>query len=1054
MDSETVRVLLIEDDPDDYYLTKELFAEIPGRKIALDWARDYEAGIEAIESCDHDAYLVDFGLGKRDGLELLREALSMGCKGPIILLTGAGDRDLALRALNDGAADFLVKGQIDAANLERTIRYALQQTRYAEELERKVHERTAELEQTNAELRRSEEFARTVLESSPDCVKVLDADGRLVTMNGSGLCLLEIDDFLDFCGKDWEALWPEEGRGRIAEAVTAALRGSIDRFQAFSPTAKGTPKWWDVIVAPVRDDQGRVTRLVSVSRDITEAKRVEESLRESESRFATAFNSSPQAITITSLETGKILEANETFVKMTGYSREEAVGRSTDELGLWKSGADRNAELAAVTRETRISNREYSFRMRDGSEITGLLSAETIEIGGEPCALTVIQDITERKAAEEALRASEERRHLAQDAGNVGIFDWDIVADKTYWSETMWAFYGEVKRDINPDEKFWSDHIHGTDRERVKSNIRQAVSSGSDKFADEYRILRTDGTLRWIEAVARISRDANGVATRMYGVNLDITHRKEAEEMIKRSEYQLRTVTDTVPALISYIDNSERYRFVNQKYIDWFGKPREKIIGKTISEIAGAQAYRAVKPRIEKVLAGKECTFEDELPLKGVGTRFVRVSYSPDVGVDGRVNGFYALISDQTDIKRSQDLLRSTEERIGLIMETLTDYAIFSTDSEGRVESWNRGAESIFGYSHAEIAGLSCEMLFAPEDVARGIPVRAMRTARQKGRARDERWHVRKDGSRFFASGVLMPLYVGGALTGYATVASDLTEKQRRADELQMAHDKLEVRVVERTKELAETNIALLQEMEEREVAEKQRIDLLRRLVSSQESERRRIARDIHDTLGQRLTALRLKIASLREAADANKEFASRVERLQEISERLDSEVSFMAWEMRPSALDDLGLAEAVGAFISEWSKHHEIPADFHSARLPHDLVNRETETHLYRITQEALNNIAKHSGAKNVSVLIERREGNLILIVEDDGKGFDPAKLPPPIESGKGLGLLGMSERATLMGGNVEIESAPGKGTTIYARVPFFNDGTDIAERASAKMI
>ena len=127
---------------------------------------------------------------------------------------------------------------------------------------------------------------------------------------------------------------------------------------------------------------------------------------------------------------------------------------------------------------------------------------------------------------------------------------------------------------------------------------------------------------------------------------------------------------------------------------------------------------------------------------------------------------------------------------------------------------------------------------------------------------------LRNDGTRFFASGVMAPLYQGDVLTGYAKIVADVTERRRNADALQQAHDEMERRVLERTRELAETNGALLSEIEIRRTAEAQRVELLERLVTSQEEERRRIARDIHDHLGQRLTALRLKIASLVEVSD------------------------------------------------------------------------------------------------------------------------------------------------------------------------------------------
>lgn len=191
MDKGQLRVLLVEDDPDDYLLTSELLEEIPGNKIALDWAKDFDAGRAAMTRCEHDAILLDYRLGKGDGLLLLREALNLGCKAPIILLTGQGDRDLALEALEAGAADYLVKGDIDAVVLERAIRYALQQKRYALELEEKVAERTAELEQANTALRETETQIRALFETAESArVSAEAAKGRAETASRAK------DDFL------------------------------------------------------------------------------------------------------------------------------------------------------------------------------------------------------------------------------------------------------------------------------------------------------------------------------------------------------------------------------------------------------------------------------------------------------------------------------------------------------------------------------------------------------------------------------------------------------------------------------------------------------------------------------------------------------------------------------------------------------------------------------------------------------------------------------------------------------------------------------------------
>jgi signal transduction histidine kinase len=215
--------------------------------------------------------------------------------------------------------------------------------------------------------------------------------------------------------------------------------------------------------------------------------------------------------------------------------------------------------------------------------------------------------------------------------------------------------------------------------------------------------------------------------------------------------------------------------------------------------------------------------------------------------------------------------------------------------------------------------------------------------------------------------------------------------------------------------------------------AERARTELLAHLVFVQEDERRRIARDMHDQFGERLTALSLRIALLRDACGERADLANHVAALAEIAERLDRDVDQLVWELRPTALDDLGLRAALANYIQEWSERSGIAAELHTSGLLDERLASEVETALYRIAQEALNNAAKHSRASRVEVILERRPDCVLLILEDNGVGFAET------EGGKarqGYGLVGMRERATLVGANLEIESTPGKGTTILVRI------------------
>src|SRR6185436_11479340 len=205
------------------------------------------------------------------------------------------------------------------------------------------------------------------------------------------------------------------------------------------------------------------------------------------------------------------------------------------------------------------------------------------------------------------------------------------------------------------------------------------------------------------------------------------------------------------------------------------------------------------------------------------------------------------------------------------------------------------------------------------------------------------------------------------------------------------------------------------------------------RLISAQEEERQRIARDLHDNVGQQVTALRL-LLQLAAMDDGDEGMRARVIQAQGIVEQLDRQLDFITSELRPASLD-LGLASAIERLVHEWSTTFGVAADVHCAELQQLSVPKDLETQLYRIVQEALNNVYTHAHARHVSVVLERRDAGLILVVEGDGRGFDREAYQR--EQGRGLGLLGMKERADLMGARLDIEAAPSKGTTIYVQVP-----------------
>jgi signal transduction histidine kinase len=240
----------------------------------------------------------------------------------------------------------------------------------------------------------------------------------------------------------------------------------------------------------------------------------------------------------------------------------------------------------------------------------------------------------------------------------------------------------------------------------------------------------------------------------------------------------------------------------------------------------------------------------------------------------------------------------------------------------------------------------------------------------------------------------------------------------------------------------------LQKEIIERRDAVKRGRGLLQRIVTAQEDERSRIARNLHDHLGQQLTALRLNLEALKDKGGNQTEINQEIEQAQIIAKQLDIDVDFLSWELRPVALDNLDLATALSHFVQEWSKHFNIPAEFHSSHMEIGRYPQDIETNLYRIVQEALNNIYKHAQATRVDVIFECQEDHIALIIEDNGQGFDMNNVAVHIEEEKGMGLIGMRERAALVGGTIEIESRPGDGTTIIVRAPISSAEEGVEER------
>jgi two-component system CheB/CheR fusion protein len=470
-----------------------------------------------------------------------------------------------------------------------------------------------------------------------------------------------------------------------------------------------------------------------------------------------------------------------------------------------------------------------------------------------------------------------------------------------------------------------------------------------------------------------------------------------------------------------FLDRSLRVKFSTARAREVFNL-LETDIGRPLSDITHKLQYDGIHHEVRTVL---DRLSRIEREVATVDRRWYLLRMLPYRTGDNRIDGVVVTFHDITERRTAETQVRQSEERLRLLIDGAIDYAIFTMTEDGVIDSWNAGAERMFGYAADEIVGMNTGVLFTPEDRAADKPLKEFEEARRSGRFSDQRYYVRKNGSRFSCVGVTQRLGMGGL--GFAKIARDVTAQRKAAEELQGAQDELERRVRHRTREIESAVTA-------QESATLAVTNMLHRLVSAQEDERHRIARDLHDHFGQQLTALRMALersqTNRKDPASDGHEIADALALTQQIGRDLD----FLAWELRPTALDELGLAAALPRFLTEWSAHCGIPAEFRSGGFEQGQLPHDAEVAFYRVAQEALNNISKHAHPTRVDVVLATSDGQVVLVIEDDGVGFDPSEEP---RAAKGFGLLGMRERATLVGATLQVESAPGKGTSVFLRCP-----------------
>jgi PAS domain S-box-containing protein len=358
--------------------------------------------------------------------------------------------------------------------------------------------------------------------------------------------------------------------------------------------------------------------------------------------------------------------------------------------------------------------------------------------------------------------------------------------------------------------------------------------------------------------------------------------------------------------------------------------------------------------------------------------------------------------------------LRESEQRFRLLVEAVQDYAIFLLDPEGYVTSWNIGAERIKGYKAFEIIGQHFSRFYPEEDVRAEKPARELEIARCEGRVEDEGWRLRKDGSKFWALVVITALKdPSGQIIGFAKVTRDFTERMKAQQQLEESQRRLQK---------SEESLRWLS----------------MRLLRTQDEERRRIARDLHDSLGQILSVLKMKLDSLSTAVVEDPEDGKQLALAAQLTEDAVKEVRTISYLLYPPMLEELGLKSAIAWFLDGFAQRSGIKTNL-TATSSFPRLAGDVELTLFRVLQESLTNVHRHSGSASADVELSVKDESAVLLIRDYGKGMRNGEVEQSVQDWNGafgVGLRGMSERLRQVGGNLELRSSP-RGTTVQATVP-----------------
>jgi PAS domain S-box-containing protein len=499
----------------------------------------------------------------------------------------------------------------------------------------------------------------------------------------------------------------------------------------------------------------------------------------------------------------------------------------------------------------------------------------------------------------------------------------------------------------------------------------------------------------------------------------EIGERQRTEKALRESEQRFSMLIETANDVIFSLTHDGRFSLLNRAFETLTGWRRAAWLGKPFAALLHPEDVDLAVERFHALLRGMSPERWEYRLRKANGEYLIGELTLALELKESKPVGIFGIGRDITRRRKAEEALRESEERFRLMVASVKDYMICMLDPKGCVASWNLGAERATGYRAEEVLGRSVSMFYSPEDIASGKLKRTLQMLQRSARIEEESWRVRKDGSRFLVSAVLTAVRdARGNLRGYVKVARDITERKRAEETLRQSE--LHFRRL--------FNEAQEMQQDLRELSE--------RLLRVQEDERKRLSRELHDEVGQALTAVSVSLATLRNNGNGQVKLAKALAGTQHVLRQAMDTVHHFARELRPAMLEELGLLPALRSYITGFAERTGLQVRLCADPLAEKLGD-EQKVVLFRIAQESLTNVAKHAEASRVEVLVRKDRDGVCLEVADNGKSFREDAVNSA-QRRQRLGLLGMQERVRLVNGRFSVKPQPGKGTTVQVVVPF----------------